>query len=180
MRRRTAPLLICLPAVFTLALVPGSSDGKVGDTLSLTGISDGERLDVTVVKVVDPAHAKDSFSSPDPGNHLVAVQFRLKNTGTAVYDDSPSNGVNLIDQDGQRFDTAFFSGTTAGAEFPGSINVLPGRTALGYLTFEVPDASRVVTVQFAMNSGFSDDIGEWAISSTRPGPATHQETTRLP
>lgn len=164
MRRRTAPLLICLPAVLSLALAPLSSDGKVGDTLSLTGTSGEEKLDVTVVKVVDPARAKDSLSSPDPGNHLVSVQFRLKNTGTAVYNDSPSNGVDVIDQDGQRFDTAFLSDTTAGAEFPGGVTILPGRTALGYLSFEVPNASRVVAVQFAMDSGFSDDVGEWTVS----------------
>ncbi|WP_416967538.1 DUF4352 domain-containing protein [Streptomyces sp. 4F14] len=179
MRRRTAPLLICLPALFSLALAPASSDGKIGDTLSLTGSSGDEKLDVTLVKVVDPARAKDSYSQPDSGNRLVAVQFRLKNTGSDVYSDAPSNGASIIDQDNQRFDTTSTL-TTAGADFPAHVIIRPGNTALGYLSFEVPDNSRVGTVQFSMNSGYSDDIGEWTVSPTPPGPAVHQETARLP
>jgi hypothetical protein len=41
----------------------------------------------------------------------VAVQFRLKNTGTSAYDDSPSNGVTVIDKDGQRFSESFSMGS---------------------------------------------------------------------
>jgi hypothetical protein len=59
----------------------------------------------------------------------------LRNTGAAVYNDSP-----------------------------GSITIRTGKTALGFVTFEVPKASRVVAVQFAMDSGFSDDVGEWRVS----------------
>ncbi|MFM9608610.1 DUF4352 domain-containing protein [Streptomyces niveiscabiei] len=180
MRRRTAPLLICLPAVFTLALAPLSSDGKVGDTLSLTGTTGDEKLDVTLVKVVDPAHAKETYLRADPGNRLVAMQFRLKNTGSDVYSDSPSNGAFVVDQDDQHFDASSGTPTTAGADFPGHVTVRPGDTALGYLTFEVPNGSRVTTVQFSMNSGYSDDIGKWTVSPTPPGPAAHRETARLP
>ncbi|MEV6480127.1 DUF4352 domain-containing protein [Streptomyces sp. NPDC051576] len=160
MLRQTAPLLTCLLAVPALALAP-VPDSKVGDTLSLTGINSGERLDVTVVKVVDPAGAKQ-YETPSPGNHLVAVQFKLKNTGTAVYKDSPSNGATVIDKKGQRF-PASFNDSTAGPSFPGNVTIGTGKTALGFITFEVPRASRVVTVQFAMNSGFSDDVGEWQV-----------------
>nr|WP_211283923.1 hypothetical protein [Streptomyces antibioticus] len=83
----------------------------------------------------------DDFQ-PDARRHYVAVPFRLKNTGTAVYKDSPSNGATVIDK---------------------SITVGPGKTALGFITFEVSDGSRIVTVQFAMDSGFADDVGEWAV-----------------
>ncbi|WP_406121230.1 DUF4352 domain-containing protein [Streptomyces sp. NBC_00989] len=160
MRRRTAPLLTCLLAVPALALAP-MSDSKVGDTLSLTGINSGEKLDVTVVKVVDPAHG-GQFDRPSQGNRFVSVQFKLKNTGTAVYKDSPSNGATVIDKDGQRF-SASLNNSTAGPSFPGSVTISAGKAALGFMTFEVPTASRVVTVQFAMNSGFSDDVGEWQV-----------------
>lgn len=163
MRRRTAPLLTCLLAVPALALAPlGTTDSKVGDTLHLKGFKSGETLDVTVTKVVEPAHAKDSFLRPSAGDHLVAVRFRLKNTGTAVYDDSPSNGATVIDKDGQRFSSSL-NDSTAGPSFPGSVTISPGKAALGFITFEVPNTSRVVTVQFAMESGFSDDVGEWQV-----------------
>ncbi|MFJ4786719.1 DUF4352 domain-containing protein [Streptomyces sp. NPDC088794] len=129
--------------------------------MSLSGTDSGETLDVTVRKVVDPARPADYFK-PSAGQHYVSVQFRLKNTGTAVYKDSPSNGATVIDKAGQRF-TATIANTTAGPEFPGSVTIRPGKSALGFITFEVADGSRVVTVQFAMNSGFSDDVGEWTV-----------------
>lgn len=133
----------------------------MGDTLRLTGTGTGERLDVTVVKVVDPAGARP-YETPSPGNRFVSVQFRLKNTGTAVYKDSPSNGATVIDKDGQRF-SASLNNSTAGPPFPGSVTIGRGKTALGFISFEVPPASHVVAVQSAMNSGFSDDVGEWRV-----------------
>jgi hypothetical protein len=49
------------------------------------------------VKLVDPAGAKDEYSTPDAGTRFVAVQFRLKNTGTELYSNSPSNGTKIVD-----------------------------------------------------------------------------------
>jgi len=182
MRRTTASLPAILLAAAGLAWLPaapvaqaapppssaavivsdGSTDAKVGDTLSLTGTQKGEALDVTVTKVVNPARAEDAYLTPSAGDHLVAVQFRLKNTGTALYNDSPSNGAAVVDKDGQRFD-ASLDPTAAGVEFPGSVTIRPGGKALGYVTFEVPNGSAVTAVQFSMDSGFSDDVGEWAV-----------------
>lgn len=139
-----------------------SPSATVGKTLDLTGSGDGERLAVTVVRVVDPAGATDEYSSPDADMRFVAVQFRLKNTGTAVYKDSPSNGAKVVDTQGQQFDSTY-EGTSAGPAFPGSLTVAPGDTGLGFITFEVPRDSKIAKVQFAMNSGFSDDTGQWNV-----------------
>ncbi|MFJ2829048.1 DUF4352 domain-containing protein [Streptomyces sp. NPDC087263] len=139
-----------------------ASSAAVGDTLDLTGNGDGEQLAVTVVKVVDPAGAKNEFSTPEAGTRFVAVQFRLKNTGTAVYDDSPSNGAKVVDTQGQQFD-ATIEDTTAGPSFPGSVTVASGDTGLGFITFEVPTASKIAKVQFALNSGFSGNTGQWNV-----------------
>ncbi|TGB16005.1 DUF4352 domain-containing protein [Streptomyces sp. MZ04] len=135
----------------------------IGATLSLEGNTRGERLDVTVLKVVDPAHTANQIFAPEPGNRYVAVQFQLKNTGDAPYKDSPGNGAVLVDADGQHFDSALFAKTTAGPSFPGSVSISPGDTARGVITFELPDSAKPVQVQFAMNSGFSDDVGEWTL-----------------
>ncbi len=137
---------------------------SVGDTLALSGLKPEERVDVTVVKVVDPATAKESFSSPKAGSRLVAVQFRLRNTGTAVYEDSPSNGARLIDSEGQQFTASAATDTTAGPGFPGSVTVTPGDTALGYLTFVIPTASRVAKIQFTLDSGFASSTGQWTVA----------------
>ncbi|GGV05294.1 DUF4352 domain-containing protein [Streptomyces spectabilis] len=143
------------------------SDADLGSTLSLTGIRSGERLDVTALKVVDPAANANAYFGPDPGNRFVAVQFRLENTGDGPYKDSPANGAELVDTDGQRFSASWVAETTAGPSFPGSVSISPGDTALGYVTFELPRTAQPEKVQFTMDSGFSDDVGEWDVTTTR-------------
>ncbi|WP_189174586.1 DUF4352 domain-containing protein [Streptomyces lasiicapitis] len=157
----TAPAS-ALTAVTSIA----PSDGTIGSTLSLTGNESDERLDVTLVKVVDPARAANQFATPEAGNRFVAVQFRLKNTGEASYKDAPGNGAELVDGDGQHFSASLYAPTKAGPPFPGTVSVTIGDTALGYLTFELPAAAEPVTAQFSMNSGFSDDVGEWDLTRT--------------
>ncbi|MDX2294365.1 MULTISPECIES: DUF4352 domain-containing protein [Streptomyces] len=151
------------PATASPSPTPSRTSAAVGDTLDLTGIGDDEKLAVTVVRVVDPADAKNQYASPDAGMRFVAVQFRLKNTGTAVYKDSPSNGAKVVDTQGQQFD-ATYEDTNAGPGFPGSITIAPGDTGLGFITFEVPTSSKIAKVQFAMNSGFSGNAGQWNVS----------------
>ncbi|MGW6984077.1 DUF4352 domain-containing protein [Streptomyces sp. NPDC054932] len=138
------------------------ASAAVGATLDLTGLEDGEKLAVTLVKIVDPARAKNPHSTPEAGARYVAVQFRLKNTGAAVYQDSPGNGVKVVDTQGQQFGAAYTE-TSAGPEFPGSITVAPADTALGFIAFEVPGTSEISKVQFSMNSGFSPNTGQWNV-----------------
>lgn len=151
------------PATASPSPTPSRASAAVGDTLDLTGIGDDEKLAVTVVRVVDPAGAKNQYASPGAGMRFLAVQFRLKNTGTAVYKDSPSNGATVVDTQGQQFDTAY-EDTSAGPGFPGSVTIAPGDTGLGFITFEVPTSSKITKVQFAMNSGFSGNAGQWNVS----------------
>ncbi|WP_343242945.1 DUF4352 domain-containing protein [Streptomyces sp. SID12501] len=134
----------------------------MGDTVNLTGLEDGQALAVTVVKVVDPARAENPYATPKAGKRFVAVQFRLKNTGTAVYSDSPGNGARLVDTAGQRFDETY-GDTAAGPGFPGSVTAAPGDTALGFISFEVPSTSTIARVQFTMSSGFADNTGQWNV-----------------
>lgn len=135
----------------------------VGGTLSLTGINKGEKIDVTVVKVVDPAHGTE-LSSPAPRMRLVAVQFRLRNTGSVTYHDAPANGAKVVDAKGQGFDAAIADTTSAGPNFPATTTISPKGTALGFVVFEVPTGSKIATIQFALDSGFSNDVGQWKVS----------------
>ncbi|MEH0417825.1 DUF4352 domain-containing protein [Streptomyces sp. B21-083] len=136
---------------------------KVGDTIALVGAEDGSELDVTVVKVADPAKSSDEFTAPDAGNRWIGVQFQLLNTGTAAYNDSPGNGVKIADSQGQQF-TSVFADITAGPSMGSSVTLKPGAKALGWIVFEVPKESKGAVVQFTMDSGFADQTGEWALS----------------
>ncbi|MGW5252002.1 DUF4352 domain-containing protein [Streptomyces sp. NPDC004012] len=136
---------------------------KVGDTITAKGMEDGSQLDVTLVKVADPAKSSDEFTAPEAGKRFVGVQFRLVNTGTKVYGDSPSNGAQIADSEGQQFESTF-ADITAGPSMSSDVKLKPGAKALGWIVFEVPKGSKTATVQFTMDSGFSDQTAEWKLS----------------
>ncbi|MGW1864821.1 DUF4352 domain-containing protein [Streptomyces mauvecolor] len=147
------------------AAQPTASRAKtaaVGDTITLKGTNKGEQLDVTVKRWLDPAVSANEFSVPQDGKRWVAAQFQLANTGSALYEDSPSNGAQAADTDGQRFQTTF-GDITAGPLIPASAKVVPGDKALGWILFEVPKTSKIATVQFTMDSGFADQTGQWSV-----------------
>jgi hypothetical protein len=141
---------------------PAQRTAGVGSTITLKGSGDGEQVATTLVTVVDPAPPADEYSTPGAGNRLVAVQFRLRNTGTAPYDDSPANGAKVLDAQGHQFESSFLD-TKAGPSLPSQTRVAPGGTALGYITFEVPKTAKITGVQFGLNSGLADQTGEWTL-----------------
>lgn len=136
---------------------------KVGDTIALTGTEDGAKLDVTVVKVADDAKSSVEGFVPDDGNRWIGVQFKLVNTGSVAYSDSPANGTQVYDAEGQQFGPTF-ADITAGPSMSSDVNLKPGAKALGWITFEAPKNAKVATVHFAMDSGFADQVGEWKLS----------------
>ncbi|WP_256097980.1 DUF4352 domain-containing protein [Streptomyces sp. MnatMP-M17] len=162
----TEPKKTAAPRTDTPVAPPASITpvpAKVGDTIALKGFEDGEQLDVTVTKWVDPAKGKDEFFVPQDGNRWVAAQFELVNSGTKSYVDSPANGAQVADAEGQRFTTTF-ADITAGPSMTSDARVPPGEKALGYIVFEVPMGSKIASIQFAMNSGMADQTGQWSVS----------------
>jgi hypothetical protein len=154
----------------------GQTQAQVGDTLDLTGNDSGSRMAVVVTRVVDPAAAADDFLTASPDDRLVSVQFQLQNVGSAVYSDAPSNSAVVVDSSGQGYDSTI-DDSAAGPSFPTPEHIAPGGTALGYVTFEVPDGVRVALVQFTLDSGFADDTGQWTVNRTVPGSAPEQPAT---
>lgn len=142
---------------------PAPQAAAVGSTLTLKGNGDGEQIAVTVKKWVDPAQSKNEYVKPADGSRYVAAQLELVNTGTAPYDDSPSNGAKVADADGQQFNSTMTMGITAGPELPGGVKIAPGGKALGYIVFEVPKDSKISLLHFGLNSGFASQTGQWTI-----------------
>ncbi|WP_431678163.1 DUF4352 domain-containing protein [Kitasatospora sp. KL5] len=149
---------------------------QVGDTLELAGNGQGAKVAVTVTSVVDPAAGANAISTAEAGKRLVGVQFRLHNVGYAGYADSPSNGATVIDDQGQRFSADVTKEVTAGQPFPATMRIAPGDTALGYLAFELPAASRPAEVQFTLDSGFADRTGQWTVPAAATAAPTAAPT----
>lgn len=164
---KTKPDTTAAPAAPTSAApsspAPKQQTATVGNTLTLAGNSDGEKIAVTVKKWADPAKSKEEFVQPKDGNRYVAAQIELVNTGTAPYDDSPGNGAKVADADGQQFASTLTMGITAGPEFPSGVKIAPGGKALGYIVFEVPKDSKITLLHFGLNSGFAAQTGQWSI-----------------
>jgi len=131
---------------------------------------------VTLLAVADPAQPATEFDAPEAGKRLVGVQLKLNNIGTAVYKDSPANSATLIDAGGQHFDTTVASEITAGPEFPGSVTIAAGDNAVGFVVFTIPTQSTIARLQFALDSGFASQTGQWrlpALVRTSAGPTTN-------
>ncbi|WP_330333963.1 DUF4352 domain-containing protein [Streptomyces sp. NBC_00536] len=150
-------------AAATASAGPTRQAGPTGQTIELRGNRPGELLDVTLLAVTDPATPRAAYPQQDPAGRLVAVEFRLANTGTARYADTPRSGSYLLDLGGARH-SSVAAATTAGDGFPDGHTLAPGDSATGWVTFELPKQARLAAVQFALNDGSADDIGQWNLS----------------
>ncbi|MFG2981954.1 hypothetical protein ACGFYQ_11970 [Streptomyces sp. NPDC048258] len=144
-------------------LLLGAGPDGSGETVSLAGNEPGQRLDVTLVRVVDPASPADPEGpAADASTRLLAARFRLENTGTVEYNDSPAPAAHLLDTAGKRF-AGLNTATTAGPSFPDTVTLGPGGSAEGFVTFRLPKDAGPAAVQFALNGGLADDVGQWSL-----------------
>jgi hypothetical protein len=141
--------------------VPAKAAG-IGSAITLSGNDSGEQMSVTVTKVITDAQPGDEISGAPSGDRLYAVQFRLRDTGSAAYSDAPSNGAAVVDSSGQSYQSALDN--AAGCQsFPGSENIASGASGLGCIVFEVPEAAKITEVQFTLDSGMGPQTGRWNV-----------------
>jgi Domain of unknown function (DUF4352) len=141
---------------------------KVGAMITLTGADDSGEADklkvgVEVKKVVLGAAWKGAFAKPGKGQRLVAVRFMFKNTGEALYDDSPAYGAKLVDSDGHTYDP-LEAAVTNGPGFGNDVKLKHGQSKTGYIVFMVPKAAKIVNVEYALNAGYAADSALWQLA----------------
>lgn len=139
---------------------------------------------MTVVSVVDPDSPANQFESPSAGDRYESVQFRIVNSGTSAYQDDPLSEASAKDAAGQNMQLAFVSSTAAGAQMSSSVNLAPGDTALGFITFDVPAGDRIAQVQYSTEGSLST-TGEWQVGNgqtQRPAstPSANQTAPSTP
>ncbi|MEU7135661.1 DUF4352 domain-containing protein [Streptomyces sp. NPDC046261] len=144
---------------------PGAGQGgdlAVGGTATLKA-KNGAQVAVTLKNWVDPATSDNKYMQPSAGKRWVAAQFEIANTRTVGYDDAPSNGVKVIDEQGQTF-TRSMGRTTSGPNLPATVKLKTGEKALGYVVVSVPEGSKPKAVTFTPDSGFAKDSGRWVVA----------------
>jgi hypothetical protein len=147
----------------TAAAAQAPATARVGSAITLSGNDSGEKMAVTVTKVISSASPSDEFTSPPAGDRLYAVQFRLDDTGSAAYSDAPSNGAAVVDSSGQSYESSITDTAAGCTSFPGTENIAPGASGLGCIVFEVPEAAKITGVQFTLDSGMGPQTGQWDV-----------------
>lgn len=146
------------------ASAPAAETAHIGTAITLAGNDSGEQVTVTVTKVIADARGSDEFSQAPAGKRLYAVQFRLRDTGSEAYSDSPANGAAVTDTKGQSYQSSFET-VNGCQEFPGTENIATGASGLGCIVFEVPKSAKIKQVQFTLDSGFGPQTGQWDVKS---------------
>ncbi|MFJ4096234.1 DUF4352 domain-containing protein [Kitasatospora sp. NPDC089913] len=136
---------------------------KVGDTIALKStLEKGNTADITALKVVDPAQSTNEYLTAADGKHYVAVQFQIKPTGAKAYSDAPWSAAKVIDDQGQAYGPTL-ADTKAGPSFQTPTNIASGETGKGFVVFEVPNGTKLDKVQFSLDNGFADQVGQWKL-----------------
>ncbi|MGW3078663.1 DUF4352 domain-containing protein [Kitasatospora sp. NPDC001132] len=65
----------------------------------------------------------------------------------------------VVDAQGQAYGPNLEE-TKVGPAFRTPTNIAPGETGKGFVTFEVPDGTKLDKVQFALDNGFSNQAGQ--------------------
>lgn len=130
---------------------PSKPTHQSSRALEINGSTDGQRIRVAFLHLVNNATPKDTFmDSPDNGNRLVAAQFRVTNIGEFIYVASATNVAHLVDTKGHTYDAQFlFDNIKEGKVFNGVVNVDTGHTVVGYIGFEVPKKAKIKKVEFS-------------------------------
>ncbi len=150
---------------------PAAAVAHVGATLTLNGTSAGEKVQVALVKMVDPAQSGNQFLIPAAGMREVAVELRYKNVGSITYSQSVLGDVTVMDQASHAYSSDFentSTGTFPGLPgFPlGLVNIAPGESADGFVTFQIPQGTPVTQVKLTVDlfgSAIGADTGEWLV-----------------
>jgi hypothetical protein len=135
---------------------------RPGGTVTLTGLEPGSKVAVTLNEVYHDAAPTADSAQPRPGNRLAAVQLTLTNKGRVGYNDAPMNGAVMIDSGSQQYPFSI-SRVEQGLPFHWMTSIKPGDSLKGTVVFEVPEDAELVRFQFALNSGYAQQRGEWAL-----------------
>lgn len=142
---------------------PQPSAAHVGSTISVKD-QEGNPMDVTVMKIVDPITSGNQYIQPDSGTRYVAVQLKIANTGTNAINDDAANDSTIYDAASQSYSSQVPSLDDSCPEFAdNSFKLAPGSSALGCVGFQIPAATTPAKFQFTPSSGFSSSTGEWLI-----------------
>jgi hypothetical protein len=138
-----------------------SLSGPVGTTYTVADQS-GDKMSVTLTRVIDPAQGADQFTTPDNGNRFVGAVVHIAGI-SGTFSDDANNDATLIGSNGQTY-TADFDSISGYTNFnDGEYNVSSGEKSVGAITFQVPVAVKVAKIEWSANGGLGGAPAEWQV-----------------
>jgi hypothetical protein len=138
-----------------------SLSGPVGTTYTVTD-DNGNKMEVTLTKVIDPAQGADQFTTPGSGSRFVGAVFSL-NGISGTFSGNANNDAALIGSNGQTY-TADFNSIAGYTNFNnGDYNVGTSENSVGAVTFQAPLAVKVTKIEWSVSGGFGGAPAEWFV-----------------
>jgi hypothetical protein len=134
-----------------------TSPGKIGSYFNVQDGS-GDVYQVNLVKVVDPGKSADQFVTPEHGNRLVGIVFKITALTGSPQGEDADNDATILGSDGRVY-TADFDSIVGYTNFEvGVIHVAKGATVMGAVTFQVPLYIEVTEVRWAASNGLGSTV----------------------
>lgn len=93
---------------------------------------------------------------------LVGVELKIDNVGKDTYGDSPGNGAKLITTAGVPLKPFYpVGGDCPGGDFASNVNIQPGGSSEGCITFKLNAGQEGGQFEWTPNSGYADDSARW-------------------
>lgn len=155
----TAP---AAPATTKPAPSPSNSlSGPVDTTYTVTDDS-GNKMEVTLTRVIDPAQGADQFTTPDSGSRFIGAVFSLHGI-SGTFSGNATNDATLIGSNGQTYGADFNSIAGYTNFNSGDYNVGARENSVGAVTFQVPLAVKVTKIEWSASGGFGGAPAEWLV-----------------
>jgi hypothetical protein len=137
---------------------PRPAVGGIGDTITLTGLNIGVRIDVTLTRLFDPAR---TARPPRDGMRYVGVGLRMVSTGGAMHESRLTSGRLRYGRRAAK--PVFGNKATCSRGFDGIARVEVNRRARGCLLFQVPEDAQPREFTLALEQLPPDVGGRWSL-----------------
>lgn len=147
---------------------PRPTVGQVGKKFTIN--SDGSKYHVTLLRVDQMAQPESDYLGANAGHHLAAAEFQV--TAIDKTDENANNSATATGSNDQAYNSAL-TPVAAGTNFAdGQILLQPGRTLVGWVSYELPNGVRITKVQWTPESGLSSHAAEWTASGSAASSPT--------
>lgn len=133
--------------------------------ITLAGISSGEQMTITPVRVINSATASDPLFGPAAGERYYTVQFHFDNTGRVPYSPTPALEAAVIDTAGKSYSGDTFVTVTGCPLLSDSASIAPGASVTGCVLFDVPSAATIREITYTLDTGLGPQTGRWTVAS---------------